>query len=143
MTGLGFEWDPKKDAANKRKHRIGFAEASTVFGDLLSITIPDFEHGTAEERFVIIGLSAAQRLLVGKDAVMKKPHSKQSGEMKAEYDFSGGVRGKYADHYRKGTNVVLIDPELQKAFPDSRSVNDALRALVAIATRKGPRKQAH
>lgn len=64
MTGLGFEWDPKKDAANKRKHRIGFAEASTVFGDLLSITIPDFEHGTAEERFVIIGLSAAQRLLV-------------------------------------------------------------------------------
>jgi hypothetical protein len=74
---------------------------------------------------------------------MKKAHSKQSSEMKAEYDFSGGVRGKYADDYRKGTNVVLIDPELQEAFPDSRSVNDGLRALVAIATRKGPRKRAH
>jgi hypothetical protein len=74
---------------------------------------------------------------------MKKARSKQSGEMKAEYDFASGVRGKYADDYRKGTNVVLIDPELQEAFPDSRSVNDALRALVAIATRKGPRKQAH
>jgi hypothetical protein len=74
---------------------------------------------------------------------MKKTPSKQSSEMKAEYDFTGGVRGKYVGDYRMGTNVVLIDSELQEAFPDSRSVNDALRALVAIATRKGPRKRAH
>jgi len=56
--------------------------------------------------------------------------------MRAEYDFSGGVRGKYVDRYRGGTNVVLLDPELAEAFPDSKSVNDALRVLVAIATRK-------
>jgi hypothetical protein len=59
--------------------------------------------------------------------------------MREEYDFSGGVRGKYVDRYRCGTNVVLLDPELAEAFPDSKSVNDALRALVAIATRSGSR----
>jgi hypothetical protein len=72
-----------------------------------------------------------------KDATTKKPPSKRPArEMRAEYDFSGGVRGKYVDRYRGGTNVVLLDPELAEAFPDSKSVNDALRALVAIATRK-------
>jgi hypothetical protein len=62
--------------------------------------------------------------------------------MRAEYDFSGGVRGKYVDRYRRGVNVVLIDPKLADAFPDSKSVNDALRALVAIATRAESRKRA-
>jgi hypothetical protein len=62
--------------------------------------------------------------------------------MKAEYDFSGGVRGKYVDRYRRGTNVVLLDPELAEAFPDSKSVNSALRALVAIAARTEARKRA-
>jgi len=74
---------------------------------------------------------------------MKKPPSKRhTREMRAEYDFSAGVQGKYVDRYRHGTNVVLIDPELAEAFPDSKSVNDALRALVAIATRTEPRKRA-
>jgi hypothetical protein len=66
----------------------------------------------------------------------KKPRSRRAAvEMRSEYDFSGGVRGKYVDRYRAGTNVVLLEPELSRAFPDSRSVNDALRALLSIATR--------
>ena len=78
-----------------------------------------------------------------KDATTKKPRSKRgTREMRAEYDFSGGVRGKYVDRYRLGTNVVLLDPELTEAFPDSKSVNDALRALVAIAARAETRKRA-
>lgn len=64
MNGIIFEWDPRKDKANLRKHGIGFAEASSVFGDPLSITIPDPDHGLEEERFVIIGMSYKQRLLV-------------------------------------------------------------------------------
>ena len=44
-----------------------------------------------------------------------------------EYDFSGGVRGKYAKKYAEGTNVVLIDPDVAEYFPDRESVNDALR----------------
>jgi hypothetical protein len=62
--------------------------------------------------------------------------------MRTEYDFSSGVRGKYVDRYRQGTNVVLLDPELVEAFPDSKSVNDALRALLAVATRAERRKRA-
>jgi len=60
--------------------------------------------------------------------------------MRDEYDFSGGIRGKYAKQYAHGTNVVLLDPELSEAFPDSKSVNDALRALLAVATRADRRK---
>ena len=76
-------------------------------------------------------------------AIMKKPPTKRRPrEMRAEYDFSAGVRGKYVDRYRRGTNVVLLDPELADAFPDSKSVNDALRALVAIAGRAEARKRA-
>ena len=77
-----------------------------------------------------------------RDAIMKKPPSKRrTQEMREEYDFSGGVRGKYVDRYRRGINVALIDPDLAEAFPESKSVNDALRALVAIATRAESRKR--
>ena len=68
---------------------------------------------------------------------MKKVSGKQDiVEMKEEYDFSGGVRGKYAAQYQLGTNVVLLEREIAEAFPDSKSVNDALRALLEIATRR-------
>jgi uncharacterized DUF497 family protein len=64
MAGIAFEWDPRKDAMNRRKHRVGFAEASTVFGDPLSITIPDPDHGGLELRFVTIGKSNRSKLLI-------------------------------------------------------------------------------
>ena len=71
-----------------------------------------------------------------RDANMNKPINKRRApQMKAEYDFSDGVRGKYVERYRQGTNVVLLDPKLAEAFPDSKSVNDALRALLKIAKR--------
>jgi hypothetical protein len=71
----------------------------------------------------------------------KAPSQHRTSEVRAEYDFSGGVRGKYVGRYRRGINVVLIDAELAAAFPDSKSVNDALRALVAIAARAEGRKR--
>lgn len=54
-------------------------------------------------------------------------------EMKAEYDFRGGVRGKYYDRYRQGTNVILLDADVAEVFRDSESVNQALRALIRVA----------
>jgi hypothetical protein len=60
--------------------------------------------------------------------------------MRPEYGFSAGVRGKYVNRYRKGTNVVLLDPDVFAAFPDSTSVNEALRALLTIAKRAEQRK---
>lgn len=50
--------------------------------------------------------------------------------MKKEYDFSKGIRGKYAKQYAEGTNVILLDPDVAKAFPTSESVNKALRKLI-------------
>ena len=62
---------------------------------------------------------------------MKKT-PKQTDEMRSHYDFSGGERGKYAAEYARGTNVVVISPDLAKIFPDSEAVNEALRTLVRI-----------
>ena len=61
---LRFTWDPAKAAANLRKHGVSFMEASTAFADPLSITIPDPDHSVGEERFVLIGLSDRQHLVV-------------------------------------------------------------------------------
>jgi hypothetical protein len=68
---------------------------------------------------------------------------KASKGMRPEYDFSGGVRGKYSASFRKGTNVVALEPDVAKVFSDSAAVNDALRALVEIAKRsQKPKRQA-
>jgi hypothetical protein len=79
---------------------------------------------------------------------MKKDSAKRvdRDELRPEYDLSklkGGVRGKYYDRATAGTNLVLIQPDLMKAFPDGESVNRALRLLVDIAkteTQRGRRK---
>ena len=60
----------------------------------------------------------------------------ETDEMKAEYDFSPGVRGKHFEAYRAGTNVVFLEPDLVEAFPDSASVNQALRLLVRLSRSK-------
>ena len=73
---------------------------------------------------------------------MKKASPKRNDGMRAEYDFSKGVRGKYAEQYQRGAKVVLLDAEVARAFPDSKSVNEALRALLAIAVRADRRKRA-
>jgi hypothetical protein len=60
----------------------------------------------------------------------------ESDELLPEYDFSGGVRGKYAARMAEGTNVVVIAPDLAKIFPTSESVNEALRDLVARSAKR-------
>lgn len=61
---MDFEWNPQKAEINSKKHGVAFEEASSVFGDTLSVTYPDPEHSTNEERFVMIGISSKQRVLV-------------------------------------------------------------------------------
>jgi hypothetical protein len=56
-------------------------------------------------------------------------------EMLEEYDFSKGIRGKYAQRYAEGSNVVVISPDVAEVFPDSESVNEALRMLIKVAQR--------
>ena len=104
-----FEWNRRRAQKNLQKHRVDFTEASTVFADTLSITIPDPDHSEDEERWVTMGLSNRQRLLVvvhtEKEETIRiisartadrlerrnmKKEIRKAGEMRNHYDFSGG-----------------------------------------------------
>ena len=66
---------------------------------------------------------------------MKKGKSIEADELRPEYrraDLDKGVRGKYFEAYNKGTNLVLLSPEIAKAFPSSEAVNEALRGLLRL-----------
>lgn len=56
--------------------------------------------------------------------------------MRAEYDFSRGARGKYSRRYHRGANVVVLEPDVARAFPNAATVNDSLRALAGIIRRQ-------
>ena len=62
--GYNFEWDSKKAEANRKKHGVSFEEGVTVFGDPLSMNMPDPDHSESEQRFIVIGLSDRYRPLV-------------------------------------------------------------------------------
>jgi hypothetical protein len=74
---------------------------------------------------------------VQKESSMKKVKAEvKEDELRPEYDFSklkGRVRGKYVERYREGTNLVLLEPDVAAAFPDAKTVNDALRLLIKVA----------
>ena len=61
-----------------------------------------------------------------------KKEIRKSDEMRNHYDFSGGVRGKYARRYGEGTNVVVLDPDVASLFPNGEAVNETLRAVAEI-----------
>ncbi|MBQ7884142.1 MAG: BrnT family toxin [Phascolarctobacterium sp.] len=64
IDGLRFEWDENKNSINKRKHKVSFEEAKSVFEDVEALIIDDPEHSEQEERFIIMGFSSKARLLV-------------------------------------------------------------------------------
>ena len=61
---MNFEWDPRKAEINLRKHGVSSTEAGTVFGDDLTITVPDPDHSKDEDRYITIGWSSRRRLLM-------------------------------------------------------------------------------
>jgi len=65
-----------------------------------------------------------------------KKKTKLNDELRPEYDIKsllkGGVRGKYAARYRAGTNLVLLEPEVAKAFPNEKAVNEALKLVIKL-----------
>jgi len=156
---IRFEWDVRKSRGNVDKHGISFEEATTVFSDPLSRTIADPDHSEDEDRSVTVGLSHRQRLLVvvhvddgekrsgssvpaRRRDTSEKSMKKASKQMCPEYDFSDGVRGKYAKQYAEGTNVVVLDPDVSEVFSDSASVNRALRALAEVIHDQSSSKRA-
>lgn len=118
-----------------------------------SLTIDDPLHSIEEDRFITIGLSDRGRILVvahterGDNIRISVPDSQRHGnienmekepignsdpDMLEEYDFSKGIAGRYAKRYAAASNLVALDPDVLEVFPDSASVNRALRALAGI-----------
>jgi hypothetical protein len=71
----------------------------------------------------------------------QKLNKEADPDISDEYDFSNGVRGKYVDRFAKGSNVIVLDPDVAQVFPDSESVNQALRALAEIIRKRADRTQ--
>jgi hypothetical protein len=91
-------------------------------------------HTEPEETIRIIIARPATTL--EKDFMKKKSEHRGNGKMPPEYDFTstkGGVRGKYYRRYRKGTNVVLPEPDVAETFPSEDAVNEALRGILGTA----------
>jgi len=81
----------------------------------------------------LVRIISAREATHGERKSMKRIESEEEDDLRPEYDFSqmkGGVRGKYVERYREGTNLVLLDPDVAAAFPDAKAVNDALRLLL-------------
>ena len=162
-VGLVFEWDGAKARENDRKHGVNFREAMTAFGDEHSVTIDGPAHSVDEARFVLVGMSQLGRLScpsrkdtigflssaresrrVTKDRNMKKAsrtRKTKAAQMRGEYDFAGGTRGKYAKRFLESTNLVLLDPDVAEMFPTQAAVNNALRALARIIETNTPRRR--
>jgi hypothetical protein len=73
------------------------------------------------------------RLYAKEDFMKRNIEQQRNGDIEPEYDFAsmkGGVRGKYYTQYRKGTNVVLLEPDVAEAFPTEDAVNEALRGIL-------------
>lgn len=62
----------------------------------------------------------------------KEPEEPTVEELRPEYDFSRGERGRYADRFTEGSNVVVLDPDVAAAFPDAKAVNEALRKAAGL-----------
>ncbi len=140
---MEFEWHSRKAAGNLRKHKVSFEEPSTVFGDVLSMTISDPDHSLHENRLITIGQSSRMRLLMVAHAqrdrrvsIMKQSRNTTSDDLRPEYDLrqllKGATRGKYAKSYRANSNVVVLDPNVHDIFRDARAVNDALRLVIEL-----------
>lgn len=80
----------------------------------------------------------ATRIAKKENNMNRKNNSEPEDKMRDEYDFSGGVRGKFYREYMKGTNVVLLDADVAEVFRDSEAVNQALRTLITITRNHAP-----
>jgi uncharacterized DUF497 family protein len=145
-------WDPVKAEENLRKHGVSFDEAKTILMDPLIATIYDEEHSFGEHRFVCIGNSIRHRPIVvwftlhdddphligAREATRKERRRYMRGdeirdepplsEMKDEYDFTNAVRGTW--YLPNARMPVWLDPDVHRAFPTEKVVNNALRYLM-------------
>ncbi|WP_199316836.1 BrnT family toxin [Chroococcidiopsis sp [FACHB-1243]] len=145
----GFEWDENKAQQNLVKHDISFVEATTVFLDSLSIAIDDPNHSQSEQRYIIIGSSNRGRLLVvvfldrgtifvssapdelhvmNAEPTKKVPKPSQDEktnsdlDLRDEYDFRGGVRGKYTPRLARDIQRNMVPEHARETWDAEQAV---------------------
>jgi len=162
-----FEWNDVKAEHNEERHGVSFGLAEQIFDDPLNITIRDRFHSNAEDRYVTIGetmfgevlvvvhaergdririISARRATRHEKLRFMEKEFDTihdaidEVDDMQPEYDFSGGVRGKY---YRPGKTItrMTIDDDVLRHFHSAELLNAALRQLIAEGRAPEPRDE--
>ena len=156
-----YEWDPAKAAANIRKHSVSFEEAALCFlirwpspssipitlktRSVRSLSAVPLGDGFSSWRIPnaeIASESSAHdgQLVANKNSMRKASMKRRRSELRSEYDLGqlkGVVRGKYYQRALAGTNLVLLEPDVARAFPDSNSVNRALRRLLPDTRARG------
>jgi hypothetical protein len=149
---LAFEWDANKARTNLVKHGISFRRSGHRFRG--STLVDHFGSGSFgcgkpfchhrrfpsrevagcrpyRTRRTISASSPRESRADESERIMKKVREKNN-EMLREYDFSQGVRGKYARRYARGSNVVVLEPDVANVFPNAEAVNSSLRGLAEI-----------
>ena len=86
-----------------------------------------------------VSASSARESRADENAGIMKKVREKNNEMLREYDFSQGLRGKYARRYAQGSNVVVLEPDVAKVFPNAEAVNSSLRSLADIIRRRKSR----
>ena len=158
IMGLQFEWDEEKEKLNRKKHRVAFEEAATVFGDPLAAVFDDMKHSdtnharsSSDTRPQAVSCwsvspnvrkqsvsSAHVERRDESERIMKKtqsadPAPEAPGEMMPEYcfDYNQARPNRFAEAYESGSRVVVLDPDVAEVFTTTESVNSVLRALLA------------
>lgn len=168
MRSDRFEWHDEKAARNYEKHGISFEKATGIFDDPVAITIDDPKHSIDERRYITIGTTffdevlivihtfrngririisarranrAERRNIMSKDIDRINDKAKEDDDMLPEYDFSKGERGKF--YQGRGPLVirVSIDPDVAEHYSTTTDVNDALRMLIAEGRAPAPRRE--
>lgn len=155
-----FEWDPRKESANRRKHGITFGQAAKVFSDPLALTLHDQNHSDEEDRWITLGQSGNGSLLVvvhtyqgierigsdhpdyfGQAGHQTRKTRLRDRHMREEYDFSKGERGKFYKPNAKQHLPVYLDEEIlnylqgraqAKDVDVNQLINDMLRREIEI-----------
>jgi len=151
---LIFEWDEGKAEENLKRHGVSFSEATTIFADPLTRSVADphcirtRKAGSLrwDSQDCVRPLSLCTLTEVRQFALLTpelRRHVKgeimsedkeSNGWMLDEYDFSEAEIGKFAQQYAEGTNIVVLEPDVAKVFPNSAAVNEALRQIIQQRT---------
>jgi uncharacterized DUF497 family protein len=163
---LELEWDEEKASSNQKKHKVSFEEAASVFADPLAAIFDDEVHSKEEQREIIIGHSAKNRLLLvssteragairisapveqrkGSVKIMTKTRTtKQSSESEDDllpeyrFDYRKARPNRFASRLKPGSRAVVLDPDVAAVFATPESVNAVLRALIETMPRRNSR----